>query len=564
MKKHWFWSSLSSSKGLYVDVLIASFLLNLFMLATPLFTMNVYDRVVPNSAFDTLWVFVVAIVIVYVFDIVMKILRSYTLEVVAKKSDILISSRLFEQVLKVKLSSPFSSVGAFASHLKEFEKIRSFFTASSMATLIDLPFLLIFLGVIWSIGGEIVAVPFVAMLVILLYSFIIKYPLKKSLETLSSSSAKKNALLIETLSTRESIKSFALEEKMQERWENSVEKMSKDEIRSRMLSSSLVTFSNFVIQLSTVAVLVLGVYAISEQSLTMGGLIALVMLTSRTLAPLNQFAGLIINYEQAKVAYQQLEKIMNLPRDSELTNSVERNEIQGSIEFVNVKFKYPHAKNYILDGVSFKINAGEKVGIIGINGSGKSTILKLIMGLYEPESGMILIDGVNIAQFNRSNLLRLVAYLPQELVFFRGTLHENITNAVENLSDERLILSAKLSGLEGFVAKSSEGYNLPIKERGDGLSGGEKQAIGLARLFAKANTSILLLDEPSNAMDRNNEALITKSLELFSAKKTMLMVTHKTALLKLSERLILLENGRVLLDDGYEEVISVLLAKGQK
>ena len=561
MKKHWFWSSLSSSKGLYVDVLIASFLLNLFMLATPLFTMNVYDRVVPNSAFDTLWVFVIAIVIVYIFDIVMKILRSYTLEVVAKKSDILISSRLFEQVLKVKLSSPFSSVGAFASHLKEFESIRSFFTASSMATLIDLPFLLIFLGVIWLIGGEIVAVPFVAMLVILLYSFVIKYPLKKSLETLSASSAKKNALLIETLSTRESIKSFALEEQMQERWENSVEKMSQDEIRSRMLSSSLVTFSNFVIQLSTVAVLVLGVYAISEQSLTMGGLIALVMLTSRTLAPLNQFAGLIINYEQAKVAYQQLEKIMNLPRDKELTNAVERNEIQGSIEFVNVKFKYPHAKNYILDGVSFKINAGEKVGIIGINGSGKSTILKLIMGLYEPESGIILIDGVNIAQFNRSNLLRVVAYLPQELVFFRGTLHENIANTVENLSDERLILSAKLSGLEGFVAKSSEGYNLPIKERGDGLSGGEKQAIGLARVFAKANTSILLLDEPSNAMDRNNEALITKSLELFSAKKTMLMVTHKTALLKLSERLILLESGRVLLDDGYDEVIKDLKSK---
>ena len=562
MKKHWFWSSLSYSKGLYVDVLLASFLLNLFMLATPLFTMNVYDRVVPNSAFDTLWVFVVAIVLVYIFDIVMKLLRSYTLEVIAKRSDVLISSRIFEHVLAMKLPSPFSSVGAFASHLKEFDTIRSFFTASSMATLIDVPFLIIFLVVIWFIGGDIVAVPLVAMFVILFYSFLIKYPLKKSIRKLSSSSAKKNALLIECLSTLESIKSFALSAKIQKDWDESVSSMAKDEIRSRLLSSSLISFSNFVIQLSTVSVLVLGVYAISEQSLSMGGLIALVMLTSRALAPLNQFAGLVINYEQAKASYQQLNKIMNLPSDDASIAYVERETIQGTIEFINVKFKYPNSKHYILDGVSFKIEAGEKVGIIGTNGSGKSTILKLILGLYEPESGAVLIDGVNLTQFNKNSLQKSISYLPQEVVLFRATVKDNILNTVEELSDEALILTAKLSGLEGFLAKTSMGYNLPIQERGEGLSGGEKQAVGLARVFAKSRANIMLLDEPSNGMDSNNELLVTKSLALFSAKKTMLMVTHKTALLKLSKRLILLKNGKILLDNSHEKVMERLLEKG--
>ena len=564
VKKHWFWSSLSYSKGLYFDVILASFLLNFFMLATPLFTMNVYDRVVPNSAFDTLWVFVIAIVVVYLFDAVMKILRTYTLEVVAKKSDVLISSRIFEHVLNIKLSHGFSSVGAFASNLKEFDTIRSFFTASSMATLIDLPFLVIFLVVIFIIGGNIVAVPLVASALILLYSFIIKRPLQKRINNLSASSAYKNSILIESLSTLESIKSFSLQSQIQWRWEESVGRIAKDEIGSRLLSGSITTFTNFVIQIANVAVLVLGVYAISEQSLTMGGLIALVMLTSRTLAPLNQFASLISNYEQSKRAYQQLDTIMKLPTDSNLhQEDVERKTIMGQIEFKDVKFKYPNSKNYVLDGVSFKIEAGENVAIIGTNGSGKTTILKLIMGLYEPESGQILIDGVDIAQFNPYSLRKSMAYLPQEVVLFNGTLQENIRNSVDKLSDQALILCSKLSGVELFVSKNSMGYNMPIKERGEGVSLGERHAIGLARLFAKTKASIVLMDEPTNAMDSNSERLVTQSLEGFVAKRTMLMVSHKNSLLRLTKRLILLENGRVLLDDNYETVIQTLSSKAK-
>ena len=564
-KKHWFWSSLSYSKGLYFDVIIASFLLNIFMLATPLFTMNVYDRVIPNSAFDTLWVFATAIGIVYLFDFLMKILRTYTLEVVAKKSDVLISSRMFEYLLKIKLSNRFSSVGSFASNLREFDTIRSFFTSTSMATMIDLPFLLIFLGVIFIIGGNLVFVPIFSALLIIFYALLIKRPLKKSIDNVSKSSAYKNAILIESLSAIETIKSFSLENSMQWKWEESVGQIAKDEIRSRLLSVSISTFSNFIIQLSTVAILILGVYAISEQKLSMGALIALVMLTSRTLAPLNQFAGLISNYEQTKQSYRQLDEIMNLPIDyQDGQRFVERQKIEGVIEFKNVKFKYSNRTQYVLDDVSFKINADEKVGIIGTNASGKSTILKLIMGLYAPESGSILIDGIDIRQINPYSLRKHMAYVPQEVILFKGTLQENILNTVENVSDEGLIRACKQSAVENFIRKNPLGYNMTIEERGLGLSGGERQSIAVARAFIKTDATVVLLDEPTNSMDSNNEAVIEKNLPVFIKNKTMLLITHKQSLLKLSKRLLLLQDGKLLLDDSYENVLKVLSLKGKK
>lgn len=564
-EKHWFWSSLSYSKSIYFDVIIASLLLNVFMLATPIFTMNIYDRVVPNAAFDTLWVFSIAIGIIYIFDTLMKYLRTYTLEVAAKKSDVIISSRLFEYVLRIKLFNRFESVGSFSSNLREFDHIRSFFTSSSMAALIDIPFLVIFLGVIFIIGGEIVIVPIVAAFIMIIYSLIIKRPLQKSIEKVSKSSAYKNSVLIESLSAIETIKSFNLQTQMQWRWEESVGKIAKDEIGSRLLSSSITTFSSFVIQVSSVMIIILGVYAISEQNLSMGGLIALVMLSSRTLAPLNQFASLISNYEYAKSSYKMLNDIMKLPTDfSNEQRFVNRKSIEGSIEFKNVKFKYPNSSTYILNDVSFKISSGEKVGIIGANGSGKTTILKLLVGLYEPESGSILIDGIDIHQVNPYDLRRYIAYVPQEIVLFKGTLQENIMNATENLTDEELIEAARLSAVEEFISQHPQGYNMPIQEQGSGLSGGQKQAIGVMRAFTKSKASMVLMDEPTNSMDSVTELKVESSLESFSKHKTMLIVSHKQSLLKCSQRLILLQNGKVLLDGVYENVLNELSKKAVK
>ncbi|MCH9740715.1 MAG: type I secretion system permease/ATPase [Epsilonproteobacteria bacterium] len=557
-KSHWFWGSLRYSKWLYFDVLLASFLLNIFMLATPLFTMNIYDRVVPNAAFDTLWILSIAIIVVFVFDALMKFLRTYTLEMAAKKSDVIMASTIFQYVLNIKLSNRFTSVGSFASNLKEFDTIRSFLASASMALIIDLPFLVIFLIVIYIIGGEIVFIPIVAALLIISYSLIIKKPLKKSLDRVSKSSAYKNGILIESLNTIETIKSLVLQSHIQWKWEESVGEIAKDEIRLRLLSNSITIVSSFVVQLSIVSVLILGVYAISEQSLSMGGLIALVMLTSRTLAPLNQFAGLISNYEHMKSSYKIIDEIMQLPTD--YTNEqkfVERKNIQGSIEFKNVKFKYKNTKQYILDDVSFKILPSEQVGVIGPNGSGKSTILKLIMGLYEPESGSILIDGIDIHQINPYGLKKSIAYVPQDVVLFRGTLQENI-GGFSYLSDEKLIEISQKSGVEAFVARNLLGYSMPIGEGGEGISGGERQAIGLARALVKERANIVLMDEPTSMLDSNSQLLVEQSIKEFSVEKTLLMVTHKQTLLQFCKRLILLKDGKVLLDSTQESVLSAL------
>ena len=558
-KKHWFWGSLSYSKGIYFDVVLASFLLNIFMLATPIFTMSVYDRVVPNSAFDTLWVFSLAILIVYVFDMLIKFTRIYILEIASKKSDVIISSKLFEYVLNIKLSHRFKSVGSFASNLREFDHIRTFITSTSIATLIDLPFIFIFLLVIYIIGNDIVVVPIIASIIIILYSLIIKTPLKKSIDKTSKSLAFKNSVLIESLNTIETIKSFGLNSKMQWKWEEAIGEIAKREITTKLLSNSITTFSNFIIQISNVVIIILGVYAISRQNLTMGGLIALVMLTSRTLAPLNQFASLIANYEYAKSSYKMLNNIMNLPIDyPEDKKFIKRERLEGVIEFKNVKFKYPNSNFYILDDVSFKIKAKESVGIIGVNGSGKTTFLKLILGIYEIESGSILIDNINIKQISPYDLRKNISYIPQEIVLFSGSVKENIINSIHRVEDEEIIKASKMSGVDNFISKNQNGYNMEIKERGEGVSNGQKQSIGVARAFIKKDSSIFLADEPTNALDSITEKRVEENIKTFAKDKTTIIVSHKQSLIEITDRLIVLNNAKIILDGEYEDIIKRL------
>jgi len=353
-KHHWFWGTIAYSKSVYLDVIITSFIINLFVIATPLFTLNVYDRVVPNNAIDTLWVFATGIVVIYTFDMILKFLRSYFLENAAKKSDIIMSSIIFEHVLNLKLASKPHSVGSFASNLKDFESIRGFFTASSIATMVDLPFIFIFLVVIYIIGGELVSIPIISAIIIIIYSYIVAKPMKKSIESTYEAAAQKNSILIESLTALETIKALGISGHSQWRWEEATGDVAKKGLKSKILSNSISTFVNFIVQLNTVTLVVAGVYAIGEKSLTMGGLIALVMLGSRTLAPLGQVASLISNFEQTKTAYKAIDDIMKLDVEREESKKfVERPSFKGKIEFKNVTFNYPNCDKKILDNVSF-------------------------------------------------------------------------------------------------------------------------------------------------------------------------------------------------------------------
>jgi len=495
--EHWFWDTIKLSKPIYKDVLIASFLINLFVLATPLFTMNVYDRVIPNNALETLWMFTFGVLVVYLIDIFLKFTRTYMLELAAKKSDIIISSIVFEKVLDLRLESHPKSVGAFASNIKDFDSIRSFLTNATLTVLIDMPFVILFLLLIWYIGGPLVIVPLCICLAILSYAFMLKKPLQKSIESTHEASAKKNGILIETLQNIETIKSLGLSGKMQWNYEESTGEIATKSLKSRLLSSSIPNVTAFLVQLNTIFCILYGVYLINDFELTMGGLIAIIILSSRTVAPLGQAASLITNYEDAKTSYEAIDGIISRPVERPKGKEfIKRDQIIGDIEFRNVSFAYPETEVAVLKDVSFKIKQGEKVAILGRIGSGKSTIAKLLLKLYEPQSGSILIDGIDIKQLDPADLRKSVGYIPQEIQLFSGTMKENILNNYRYYTDEEILDVCKIGGVDEFVKTHPLGYDMPIGERGVGLSGGQKQTVGIARaLLSDANT--LLFDEPT-------------------------------------------------------------------
>jgi ATP-binding cassette subfamily C protein LapB len=557
-KQHWFWGTLKYSKSIYMDVIVASFLINLFVMASPIFTLNIYDRVVPNNAIDTMWVFATGIVVIYLFDITLKFLRSYFLENAAKKSDVIMSSKIYEHVLNLKLASKPKSVGSFASNLKDFDSIRGFFTASSIAAMIDLPFSIIFLFIIYVLGGALVSIPIISGIIIFIYSIIVEKPMRNSVESTYEASAYKNSVLIESLTALETIKALGIGGHSQWKWEEATGDVAQKGLKSKILSNSISTFVNFIIQINTVAMVIGGVYAIGEKQLSMGGLIAIVMLGSRMLAPLAQVASLISNFQQTKTAYDAINNIMQLEVEREEAKKfVQRPAFNGKIEFQHVSFTYPNTENQVLNDVSFVINPGESIGIIGTNGSGKTTIEKLILGLYEPTEGSILIDGIDIKQIDPADLRRNISYVPQDVILFQGSLKDNIILRSPDADDKNILKVSRFSGVSSFADIHPMGYDMPIGERGDGLSGGQKQSISIARAFIH-EAPIVLLDEPTNSMDSTNENNFIKAMKSYTKNRTTILITHKNALLSITQRLILLDQGKIVLDDTYDKVVAKL------
>ena len=558
---HWFWGTLKRSKKIYFDVVLASFIINLFVLASPLFTMNVYDRVVPNNAVETLWVLALGVSVVYGIDLFLKFVRSYFLEIAGKKSDIIMSSILFERVMDMKFSNKPKSVGSFASNLKEFDTVRNFFSSASLAAIVDLPFAIIFLIVTYFIGSYIVLVPIVIMIAILCYTFFIKDPLQNAIKSTFEASAIKNGILIESLSSLETIKTLGASGHIQWNWEEATAEIANRSIKSKIITTSITTVTSFLVQLNTIAIIVLGVYMIQDTHLTMGGLIAAVMLSSRAIAPMGQVASLAANFEQTKTAYQSLSKIMQMPIERpEGKKFVRRNSFDGKIEFKNVSFTYPDTTKGSLDRINFVIQPGEKVGIIGKNGSGKTTLQKLILGLYSPTEGSVLIDGIDINQIDPADLRRNIGYVPQDVVLFKGTVRENIVQKAPYVDDIQIIKAAKVSGVDEYVNAHPLGFDMPVFERGDGISGGQRQSIAVARAFL-LDSPIILLDEPTNSLDNTVENKLKINLKTNTANKTMLLVTHRTSMLDLVDRLIVMDNGKILLDGPRDEVLARLSGK---
>lgn len=561
--EHWFWDTLRLSKDAFGGVVLASLLINLFVVATPLFVMNVYDRVVPNDAFETLWVLAFGVFAVFCFDALLRYIRVVFLETAGKKSDVIMSSILYEHVLNLRLESWPRSVGAFASNLREFESIRSFFTASTISAMVDMPFSLLLLLLIGFIAGPLVFAPLIIIALLLVHSYFIAKPLKKSIEDTQEAASEKNAHLVESLHAIQTIKSLGAASHSQWIWEESTGEIAQKSIRSRMLSSSITVVSQFLIQLNTIVIVTAGVYLISSQSLSLGGLIAVVMLSSRAVAPMAQVAALITQYEQTKAAFATLDEIMMLPGErDERRQYVRRPSFKGNIEIQDVCFNYPGTDVQSLRSLKLSVKAGERVGIIGKVGSGKSSLAKLLIGLYQPTEGSILIDGINSAQIDPADTRSHIAFLSQEPQLMRGSIRENLCYRNPRVSDDQMLKVAQISGVDQFVGQLSGGYDTQVGEQGLWLSGGQRQAIALGRAIL-LDEPIVVLDEPTSHMDNATEQYVKRQLYHYTRDKTLIVITHKLSLLDLVDRLIVMEAGQVLLDGPKAEVIEAIKKMGK-
>lgn len=557
-ESHWFWGTLARSKEIFISVLLASVLINLFVVATPLFTMNVYDRVVPNDAMETLWVLAVGVLLVYAFDGLIRYIRTYLLEIAGKKSDIIMSSILFEQTLNLRMDQWPKSVGAFANNLRDFESIRNFFTASTMATLVDLPFAIIFLIVVAYIGGLIVVIPLIIMFLLLVFSFLMIKPLRESIESTFEASANKHSHLIESLNNIQTIKTLGASHHSQWVWEESSGEIATKSMRARMLSGSILVVTNFLVQLNTVGIIIFGIYQIADLQLSLGGLIATVMLSSRAVAPMGQIASLITTFQQTRTAYRTLDNLMQQPVErSEDKQYVRRPTFEGAIELKAVNFSYPEAERLTLSNITLKIKPKEHVGIIGKVGSGKTTITKLMVGLYSPTEGAMSVDGIDINQIDPADLRHHVGYLSQDINLMSGSIRDNLVFKDPHIDDERLIDVAKICGVDQFVNNLSLGFDTSVGEQGSWLSGGQRQSIALGRALL-LDEPILILDEPTNSMDNTTEANIRKNLYDYTRDKTLVLVTHKAPMLDLVERLVVIDDGRIVMDGPKDKVLKAL------
>jgi ATP-binding cassette subfamily C protein LapB len=556
--RHWFWHAVIGGLPLYRDSLLASLMINVFALVLPLVSMNVYDRVVPNLAIYTLWVLAAGAILSLVFDFLLKMTRGYMLDLASKRIDIQLSSLIMERVLGVRMSAKPASVGAFAANLRSFETIRDFIASASITALIDLPFVLIFLAAVAWIQPLLMLPILIGGAMMLVFALLIQEKMKALTEATLRSTAQRNAQLVETLSELESIKILAAEGQQQGRWEEATAYLAHIGARLKMLAASANNFSGLIQQSVTIAVLVIGVYAIFRGQASQGGVIAAVMLSGRAMAPLGQLVGLLTQYHNAKLSLKSLDTFMEMPVEREKdANFFHRTSFKGDIEFRNVDFQYPDNPANALRNVSFHLKAGERVGIIGRIGSGKSTLQRLIMGLYHPGQGSVRIDGIDIHQIDPTELRRNIGHVPQDASLFYGTLRQNIAMGSPHAYDASIEAAVELAGLSEFVNGHPQGYDMIIGERGQSLSGGQRKAVTIARALLNA-PPILLLDEPTSNMDSGAEAHIKQTLAKIMPGKTVVLITHHAALLDLVDRLIIIENGAIVADGPKAEVIQAL------
>lgn len=559
--RDWFWSALLENRTIYAEVILAAVMINIFAIVSSLFVMTVYDRVIPNNAYETLWVLSIGVLTVYAFDFGLKTLRANFLDHAGKKADIKISARLFEQMMGMTMAARPASAGVMASHMREFESLRDFFTSATMTVLIDLPFVFLFILLISIIGGPIAFIPLAAVPLIVLVGFLAQKPLERVTKQSMMESALKNALLFETITGLETIKVQAAEGHTQRSWEELTEKAARTSAKSKNINALALNIAVLVQQIASVAVVILGVYLIADAKLSMGALVACVILTGRAMAPLSQVAALLTRMQQSREGLHQLNELMKRPVERPADKHfISMPSVRGKVEFQDVTFHYPGQSVPALKGLDFTIEPGEHIGIIGAVGSGKTTLERLLINLYQPESGSVQLDGTDVRQIDPGDLRRNVGAVQQSPQLFYGSVRSNITMGHETAPARAVLRAAELAGVMEFLRDSQHGLDTQVGERGDSLSGGQRQSVAIARALLY-DPPVLILDEPTASMDPASENRLRKRLEIVTKDRTTILITHKGSMLTLVDKIILMDRGRIIAFGPKDEIIRKLQAR---
>jgi ATP-binding cassette, subfamily C, bacterial LapB len=550
----WFWGSLLQGKWLYLQVIIAAALTNFLGLSTSLFIMVVYDRVVPNEAIESLIALTLGVLIALFFDFIIKTLRARFIDRAGKRADSRMSRLIFEKLLNTKLDSRRQKAGAMASIVREFDTLRDFFTSATLIAVVDLPFIFFFIWVISLIAGPLALVPLVAVPLVVASGLLIQPFLARIAASTLETNMSKQSVLVETLNGLETVQATGSGRLMRRRFEEAADAQSDLGLRNRMLSQFAINAAASIQQLAQIATIFYGVFLIRDGIITMGAMIAAVILGGRTLAPMSQLASAMSRANGARQAYRSLSGVMKGGDNARGERPrLSRPHLAGSIELKNVTYTFPGANSPIIRDLSLKIPAGQKVAVVGRMGSGKSTLARLISGLVEPSEGSVLIDGIDLRQIDGSDVRRNIGIMLQETWLFSGSVKENLQMGYYEYDDAHLLRIAKISGVDDFVSGHPQGYDVELRERGEGLSGGQRQSINLARALLH-DPSFLILDEPTSSMDTATEKAVIERLKTWAAAKTMLMVTHRNTLLEIADRVLVIDQGAIVADTTPEQI----------
>ena len=570
LPKAWFWKVIWRFRGYYYQVILATIIINFLALVSSLYVMNVYDRVIPNQAYETLWVLSIGVVLAILFEFAAKMIRGHLTDIAGKKADLIISSALFRRVMALRLADRPASSGSYANNLREFESVRDFMTSASLLTLVDLPFLLLFITVIGIVGGKLALVPLIIIPIVVIVGLLVQRPLSRYINESMKESSQRSGLAVEAIEGIETLKTNNATSWAQQRWDEYTAKTSASSIKVKDTSNLMVNFAVAMQQLNTVFLVLVGTYLIHAENtaerITMGALIASAILSGRALAPLAQIAGLATRFQQAKLALQGVNDIVSRPIErSPERKYITLDNVQGAITFENVSFKYQQDSSSAVSDLRITIRPGEKVGILGRIGSGKSTMLKLASGLYDTEKGNVTLDGVDMRQLDPNFLRNQVVLLSQAPRLFLGTLRENMDLARTDgySTDQDLLVALKRFGLDKIIRNHPRGLDMPLGEDGLGLSGGQKQIIALARMTLR-DPRVVLLDEPTTSLDQATERIALNAIAQWGRDRTMLLVTHRPQVLQIVNRIIVMDNGKVVMDGPRDLVLQNLMQSEQQ